>query len=163
DYNATTPLDRDVRATMLPYMDGIFGNPSSVHHVGQQARAALDAARDRVAAVFGSKPSEIVCTSGGTESDNLAIFGAARLRASQGKSRHIITSQIEHHAVLHCFQYLEKHENFRVTYLRVGSDGILNPDDVRAAITPETTFVSVMAANNETGAVQPIADIGKIC
>src|ERR1051325_2896282 len=163
DYNATTPLDADVRAAMLPYMDGIYGNPSSVHHIGQQARAALDAARDRVAGVFGSKPSEIVFTGGGTESDNLAIFGAARLRASQGKGRHIITSSIEHHAVLHCFEYLEKHENFRVTYLPVGSDGIVNPDDVRAAISPETTLVSVMAANNETGALQPVADIGKIC
>ena len=163
DYNATTPLDTEVRAAMLPYMDGIYGNPSSVHHIGQQARAALDAARDRVAAIFGSKPSEIVFTGGGTESDNLAIFGAARLRASQGKGRHIITSAIEHHAVLHCFQYLGKHESFRVTYLAVGSDGIVNPDDVRAAITPETTLVSVMAANNETGALQPVADIGKIC
>src|SRR4051812_16098469 len=163
DYNATTPLDADVRAAMLPYMDGIFGNPSSVHHIGQQARAALDAARDRVAAVLKSKPSEIVFTSGGTESDNLAIFGSARLRASQGKSRHLITTSIEHHAVLHCFQYLEKNENFRVTYLPVNGEGIVNPDDVRAAITPETTLVSVMAANNETGAIQPVAEIGRLC
>jgi cysteine desulfurase len=163
DYNATTPLDAEVRAAMLPYMDGMYGNPSSVHHVGQQARAALDAARDRVAAIVGSKPSEVVFTSGGTESDNLAIFGAARLRANQGKGRHIVTSAIEHHAVLHCFQYLEKHENFRVTYLPCGSDGIVDPDDVRAAIKAETTLVSVMAANNETGALQPVADIGKIC
>lgn len=163
DYNATTPLDADVRATMLPYLDGIFGNPSSVHHVGQQARAALDGARDRVAAVLKSKPSEVVFTSGGTESDNLAIFGAARLRASQGKGRHIITSAIEHHAVLHCFQYLKKHENFRVTYLPVSSDGIVNPEDVRSALTGETTLVSVMAANNETGAIQPVADIGRLC
>src|SRR5687767_147000 len=137
DYNATTPLDADVRAAMLPYFDGIFGNPSSVHHVGQQARAALDNARDRVAAVLKSKPSEVVFTSGGTESDNLAIFGAARLRAAQGRGRHIITSSIEHHAVLHCFQYLEKRENFRVTYLPVSSEGIVNPDDVAKSITPE--------------------------
>jgi cysteine desulfurase len=163
DYNATTPLDADVRAAMLPYMDGIFGNPSSVHHIGQQARAALDGARDRVAAVLQSKPSEVVFTGGGTESDNLAIFGAARLRASQGKGRRLITSSIEHHAVLHCFQYLEKHENFHVTYLPVASDGIVNPADVRAAITPETTLVSVMAANNETGALQPASEIGRIC
>ncbi len=163
DYNATTPLDADVRAAMLPYMDGIYGNPSSVHHVGQAARAALDAARDRVAAVLESKPNEVIFTSGGTESDNLAIFGAARLRASQGKGRHIITSSIEHHAVLHCFQYLEKHENFRVIYLPVGSEGIVNPEDLRKALTPETTLVSVMAANNETGALQPVAEIGKIC
>jgi cysteine desulfurase len=163
DYNATTPLDADVRAAMLPYMDGIYGNPSSVHHIGQKARAALDAARDRVASVLKSKPSEVVFTSGGTESDNLAVFGSARLRASQGKGRHLITSSIEHHAVLHCFQYLEKYENFRVTYLPVSSEGIVNPDDVRTAITPETTLVSVMAANNETGAIQPVAEIGRLC
>jgi cysteine desulfurase len=163
DYNATTPLDAEVRGAMLPYMDGIFGNPSSVHHIGQQARAALDNARDRVAAVLKSKPSEVVFTSGGTESDNLAIFGSARLRASQGRGRHIITSSIEHHAVLHCFQYLEKHENFRVTYLPVSTEGIVNPEYVRAALTNETTFVSVMAANNETGAIQPVADIGRLC
>jgi cysteine desulfurase len=163
DYNATTPLDAEVRAAMLPYLDGLFGNPSSVHHIGQQARAALDNARDRVATVLKSKPSEIVFTSGGTESDNLAIFGAARLRASQGKGRHIITSAIEHHAVLNCFQYLEKHENFRVTYLPVNSEGIVNPEDVRSAITNDTTLVSVMAANNETGAIQPVADIGRLC
>jgi cysteine desulfurase len=163
DYNATAPLDADVRAAMLPFMEGIFGNPSSVHHIGQRARAALDAARDRVSSVLKSRPSEVVFTSGGTESDNLAIFGTARLRASQGKGRHLITSSIEHHAVLHCFQYLEKHEDFRVTYLPVSGEGIVNPDDVRRAITPETTLVSVMAANNETGAVQPVAEIGRIC
>lgn len=148
---------------MLPFMGGLYGNPSSVHHVGQQARAALDAARDRTASVFQCKPSEVVFTSGGTESDNLAIFGAARLRAAAGNGRHLITSSIEHHAVLHCFQYLERHENFQVTYLPVGSEGIVNPDDVRKAITPQTTLVSVMAANNETGALQPVAEIGAIC
>ena len=161
DYNATTPLDKNVKAAMLPFMDDVYGNPSSVHHVGQEARAALDAARDRVAMVLRSKPSEIVFTSGGTESDNLAIFGTARLHASKG--RHLITSSIEHHAVLHCFQYLEKHENFRVTYLPVGAEGIVNPEDLRKAIAPDTTLVSVMAANNETGAIQPVAELGKIC
>ena len=163
DYNATTPLDPDVRAAMFPYLDNIYGNPSSVHHIGQQARAALDAARDRVATVLQSKPSEIIFTSGGTESNNLAIFGAARLRAAANQGRHLITSSIEHHSVLHCFQYLEKHENFRVTYLPVSSEGIVNPDDVAKSITPETTLVSVMAANNETGALQPVAEIGTIC
>lgn len=163
DYNATTPLDPQVRAAMIPYMEGIFGNPSSVHHVGQKARAALDAGRDRVATVFQCKPSEVIFTSGGTESDNLAIFGSARLQAAAGRGKHLITSSIEHHAVLHCFQYLEKHEGFRVTYLPVGSDGIVNPDDVRKAITKETTLVSVMAANNETGAIQPVAEISAIC
>ena len=163
DYNATTPLDPEVRAAMLPFMDGLYGNPSSVHHVGQRARAALDAARDRTAAVFQCRPSEVVFTGGGTESDNLAIFGAARLRAAAGQGRHLITSSIEHHAVLHCFQYLERYENFRVTYLPVGSEGVVNPEDVRKSITPETTLVSVMAANNETGALQPVAEIGAIC
>jgi cysteine desulfurase len=163
DYNATTPLDPKVREAMIPYMEGIFGNPSSVHHVGQKARAALDAGRDRVATVFQCKPSEVIFTSGGTESDNLAIFGSARLQAAAGRGKHLITSSIEHHAVLHCFQYLEKHEGFRVTYLPVGSDGIVNPDDVRKAITKETTLVSVMAANNETGAIQPVAEIGALC
>jgi cysteine desulfurase len=163
DYNATTPLDAAVRAAMEPFMDGIFGNPSSVHHVGQRARAALDGARDRVAAVFGSKPSEVVFTSGGTESNNLAIFGAARLRGRGGKGRHLVTSAIEHHSVLHCFQYLEKHENFRVTYVSPSGDGIVDPEAVRGALTAETSLVSVMAANNETGALQPVAEIGKIC
>lgn len=152
-----------MKSAMLPYLDAVFGNPSSVHHVGQKARAALDAARDRASAVLSCKPSEVVFTSGGTESDNLAIFGSARLRAAAGKGKHLIVSPVEHHAVLHCFQYLEKHEGFRVTYLRVGSDGIVDPDEVRHAITPETTLVSVMAANNETGALQPAAEIGRIC
>lgn len=163
DYNATTPLDAAVKVAMMPFLDSIFGNPSSVHHVGQKARAALDAARDRASVVLKCKPSEVVFTSGGTESDNLAIFGAARLRAAAGKGKHLIVSPVEHHAVLHCFQYLEKHEGFQVTYLRVGNDGIVDPEEVRRALTSETTLVSVMAANNETGALQPVAEIGRIC
>src|SRR5204863_3189577 len=106
DYNATTPLDPAVREAMLPFLGEIFGNPSSIHHVGRQARAILDDARERVAKVFQSKPSEIIFTSGGTESNNLAIFGTARLLRDKG--RHLITSQIERHAVLHCFDYLRK-------------------------------------------------------
>src|SRR5437899_3195886 len=121
DYNATTPLDPHVRETMLPYVGEIYGSPSSVHHIGRRARALLDDARDRVATVWGAKPSEVIFTSGGTESDNLAIFGAIRILCDKG--RHIITSTIEHHAVLHCFQYLEKKEGFNVTYLPVGPDG----------------------------------------
>ena len=117
DYNATTPLDPAVREEMLPFLDGIYGNPSSVHHVGRQARARLDDARDRAAQVLGSKPSEVIFTSGGTESNNLAIFGAARLLKSKG--RHLITSAIEHHAVLHCFDYLAKKEGFEVSRLPV--------------------------------------------
>ncbi len=146
---------------MQPFFDELWGNPSSVHHVGQHARSLLDQARDRVALVWRAKPSEVVFTSGGTESNNLAIFGTARHLRDKG--RHLITSQIEHHAVLHCFQYLEKHEDFKVTYLPVSSEGIISPTDLANAIRPETTLVSLMAANNETGSVQPIAELGKTC
>lgn len=161
DYNATTPLDPAVREEMLPYLGEIFGNPSSVHHVGRKARALLDDARDRVAVIWRSKPSEVVFTSGGTESNNLAIFGAARLLRDKG--RHLITSTIEHHAVLHCFQYLEKKEGFAVTYLPVNAGGIVSPDDLKKALRPDTTLVSIMSANNETGSIQPVAELGAIC
>lgn len=161
DYNATTPLDPGVRESMLPFLDGIFGNPSSVHHVGRQARALLDDARDRVATVWKAKPSEVVFTSGGTESSNLAIFGVARML--RGRGRHLITSTIEHHAVLHCFQYLEKKEGFEVTYLPVNAEGIVSPDDLKKALRPDTTLVSIMSANNETGSIQPVALLGEIC
>jgi cysteine desulfurase len=161
DYNATTPLDPQVREAMMPFFGEVYGNPSSVHHVGRQARAILDDARDRVAKVWQCKPSEVVFTSGGTESNNLAIFGTARVLA--GKGKHIITSTIEHHAVLHCFQYLEKKEGFSVTYVPVNTDGLINPADVKAAIRPDTTFVSIMAANNEIGTIEPVAEIGGIC
>jgi len=161
DYNATTPLDPQVREAMLPFMDGIFGNPSSVHHVGRRARSLLDDARDRTAKILGSKPSEVVFTSGGTESSNLAIFGAARLLKRQG--RHLITSVIEHHAVLHCFQYLAKHEGFDVTYLPVSREGVVSPQDLQKAIRPDTILVSIMAANNEIGTLEPVAELGAIC
>ncbi len=161
DYNATTPLDPQVRAAMLPFLDGIFGNPSSVHHIGRRARSLLDDARDRTAKVLGAKPSEIVFTSGGTESSNLALFGAARLLKSKG--RHLITSVIEHHAVLHCFQYLAKNEGFEVTYLPVSHEGSVSPDDLKKSLRPDTTLVSVMAANNEIGTIQPVAELGALC
>jgi cysteine desulfurase len=161
DYNATTPLDPQVREAMLPYFGATFGNPSSIHHIGRRARADLDEARERVGAVLKAKPSEIVFTSGGTESNNLAIFGAARLLRDKG--RHIITSQVEHHAVLHPIQYLEKKEGFRVTYLEVDETGVVDPRALKKAITPETILVSVMAANNETGALQPVPELGRIC
>src|SRR6266446_6885390 len=128
DYNATTPLDPQVREAMMPYLGEIFGNPSSVHHVGRRARSILDDARDRTAKVLGAKPSEVVFTSGGTESNNLAIFGAARLLKSKG--RHIITSVIEHHAVLHCLDYLEKNEGFEVTRLPVSREGVVSVEDL---------------------------------
>ncbi|MBA4149223.1 MAG: cysteine desulfurase [Verrucomicrobia bacterium] len=161
DYNATTPLDSAVRDAMLPFFTDVWGNPSSVHHVGRNARAILDEAHDRVAQVWGAKPSEIIFTSGGTESNNLAIFGTTRLLRDKG--RHIITSQIEHHAVLHCFDYLRKKEGFDVSYLPVNSEGLINPEDLKRAIRPDTIFVSLMAANNETGTIQPIAELGAIC
>jgi len=161
DYNATTPLDPAVRADMEPFFNEIWGNPSSVHHIGRRARAWLDEFRDRAAAIFKAKPSEIVFTSGGTESNNLAVLGTARLLREKG--RHLITSTIEHHAVLHCFDYLERFEGFQVTRLPVDSSGRLDPDDLCKAITDSTTLVSVMAANNETGAIQPVAELGRIC
>lgn len=161
DYNATTPLDATVREAMLPYLGTIWGNPSSVHHIGQQARAALDDLRDRAARLLKAKPSEIIFTSGGTESNNLAIFGTARLLAQKGK--HLITSAIEHHAVLHCFDYLEAKEGYSVTRLPVDATGCLSPDDLKRAIRPDTTLVSLMAANNEIGTIQPVVELGAIC
>ncbi len=161
DYNATTPLDAGVREAMAPFLERVYGNPSSVHRVGREARAALDEARDRVATVFKCKPSEVVFTSGGTESNNLALFGSARLLRPKG--RHVITTRIEHHAVLHAFGYLEKHEGFEVTYLPVDSVGRVDPGSVRKAIRPDTVLVSVMAANNEIGTIQPVAEIGALC
>ena len=161
DYNATTPLDRDVRAAMLPFLDEVWGNPSSVHQVGRRARAALDEGRDRSARVLGCLPSEVIFTSGGTESNNLAIFGTSRLLKPKG--RHLITSAIEHHAVLHCCEYLAIKEGFDVTVLPVDHEGFVNPDDLKRAIRPDTILVSIMAANNEIGMIQPVAALGAIC
>jgi len=161
DYNATTPLDPAVREAMLPFLGDVWGNPSSVHHVGRRARALLDDARDRAAKFLGAKPSEIIFTSGGTESNNLAILGTARLLKSRGK--HLITSAVEHHAVLHCFDFLEKHEGHEVTRLAVDSSGRVSPDDLKRAIRKDTVLVSVMAANNEIGTIQPASELGAIC
>ena len=161
DYNATTPLDPHVRDAMLPFLGEVYGNPSSVHQVGRRARALLDDARDRAAKVLGCKPSEVIFTSGGTESNNLALFGMARLLRAKG--RHIITSQVEHHAVLHPCEYLENNEGFEITRLPVDSNGFVSPDALVAAIRPDTVLVSIMAANNENGAIQPVAELGRIC
>jgi cysteine desulfurase len=161
DFNATTPLDPAVRDAMLPFLGEFWGNPSSVHHVGRKARALLDDARDRAARFLGAKPSEIIFTSGGTESNNLAVFGAARLLKSKGK--HLITSTIEHHAVLHCFDYLEKKEGFSVTRLPVDARGRVSPDDLKRAFRQDTVLVSIMAANNEIGTIQPVAELGALC
>jgi cysteine desulfurase len=160
DYNATTPLDPAVREAMLPFLGEIWGNPSSVHRIGRKARALLDDARDRTAKFLGAKPSEVVFTSGGTESNNLAVLGAARLLAAKGK--HLITSAVEHHAVLHCFEFLEK-EGFSISRLPVDSSGRVSPDDLNRAFRPETTLVSIMAANNEIGTIQPVSKIGALC
>jgi len=161
DYNATTPLDPAVREVMLPYLNGFWGNPSSVHHVGQKARARLDDARERAAQVLGARPSEIIFTSGGTESNNLAILGTARLLKPRGQ--HLITSAVEHHAVLHCFDYLEKKEGFSVTRLPVDAAGRVCPEDLKQAVRPDTVLVSIMAANNEIGTLQPVARLGEFC
>jgi cysteine desulfurase len=161
DYNATTPLDANVRAAMLPFLEEIYGNPSSIHHLGRKARALLDEARERVAKVWRCRPSEVVFTSGGTESNNLAIFGSARHLREKG--RHLITSTVEHDAVLACFQYLAQKDGFNVTYLPVNEEGLVSPDDLSKALRPDTVLVSIMAANNETGSVQPVKALGEIC
>ncbi len=161
DYNATTPLDPGVREAMLPFLEEIWGNPSSVHHVGRKARALLDDARDRAAKFLGAKPSEIIFTCGGTEANNLAIFGTARRLKAKGK--HLITSTVEHHAVLHCFDYLEKNEGFSVTRLPVDAEGRVSVDQLKRALRPDTVLVSIMAANNEIGTLQPVSELGAAC
>jgi cysteine desulfurase len=161
DYNATTPLDPQVREAMMPYLGEVFGNPSSVHHVGRQARALLDDARDRVARVWQCKSSEVVFTSGGTESNNLAILGVTR--HFRDKGRHIIASSVEHHAVLHPCEYLVNKEGFEVTYLPVDHEGRVRTADVEKAFRKDTILVSVMAANNEIGTIQPVSEIGALC
>ena len=161
DYNATTPLCDAAREAMLPYLDRHFGNPSSVHAAGRETRAAIDNARDKLAALLRVKPNEIIFTSGGTESCNLAVFGLARCRMQGGG--HVISAKTEHHAVLNAIEHLEKHEGFEVTWLNVSRDGIIDVDQLADAIRPETRLVSIMSANNETGVIQPMHEISKIC
>ena len=161
DNAATTPVSKKVVEAMLPYMTEHFGNPSSLYTIGQTAHAALQKAREQVAAALGADEKEIFFTSGGSEADNWAIRGAAALGAKKGK-KHLITSKFEHHAVLHTMAALEK-DGFTVTYLDVYEDGLVRAEDVEKAITDETCLVTIMYANNEIGTVQPIAEIGKIC
>ena len=161
DYNATTPLDPTVREAMLPFLGGNWGNPSSVHSVGRSARAALDDARYRLSGLWRCKPSEVVFTGGGTESNNLALFGTARLLGARG--RHLICSAVEHPAVLHAFRFLREHGGFEVTELPVDAVGRVSVSVVEAALRPDTTLVSVMVANNEVGTLQPVAEIGRLC
>ena len=156
DHAGTTPLAPEVLRAMTPYFTELFGNPSSIHAVGQEARYALDEARDRVARVLNCRSREVVFTGGGTESDNAAIVGVATALVETGN--HLITTSVEHHAVLHTCQHLES-QGFEVTYLPVDSGGMVQPDAVYGAITEKTTLISVMYANNEIGVINPIADI----
>ncbi len=159
DYAATTPTDQRVVAAMLPFFGDVFGNPSSLHGFGQDARAVVEEARARIASFIGAKPAEIVFTSGGTESDNFAIKGVAW--ANRNRGDHIITSAIEHHAVLESCRFLEK-EGFKVTCLPVDSEGLVDPTEVAKAITDRTVLISIMHANNEIGTIEPISEIGRI-
>jgi cysteine desulfurase len=160
DYNATTPIDPTVKEVMLPYLEEEFGNPSSSYAYGQRAKEAMECAREQVAALIGATPEEIIFTSGGSESDNHAIIGAALANGQKG--RHIITSRIEHPAVLNTCRYLEDRLGFKVTYLPVDGYGLVDPDNVRNAIKRDTILVTIMHANNEMGTIEPIAEIGKI-
>lgn len=160
DYNATTPIDPSVKEAMLPYLEEEFGNPSSSYAYGQRAKEAVECAREQVAALIGATPGEIIFTSGGSESDNHAIIGTALANGQKG--RHIITSRIEHPAVLNTCRYLEDRLGFKVTYLPVDGYGLVDPDNVRNAIKRDTILVTIMHANNEMGTIEPIAEIGKI-
>ena len=161
DYNATTPLCEPGRTAMLPFLEEKFGNPSSVHAAGREARAAIDDARDRLASLLGAKPHELIFTSGGTEANNLAILGLARSRTAQGK--HLISAKTEHHAVLNAVEHLEKGEDFQVTWLDVSENGLIDLDQLADSIREETVLVSVMHANNETGVIQPLREISELC
>ena len=159
DHNATTPVAPEVLEAMLPCLREGYGNASSIHFFGQEANALVERARRQVASLLGCTPAEIVFTSGGTEADNLAIFGT--VRASGGGPKHVITSVIEHPAVLHACERLEQ-DGVEVTYPRVGSDGVVSPEEIGAAVRPETVLISNMHTNNELGTVQPIAEISRI-
>jgi len=161
DNNATTPVERAVLDVMLPFLSADFGNASSIHTFGQRARAAVETAREQVAALINAKPQEVIFTSGGTESDNHAIFGVAQALSHQRPGTHVITSSLEHEAVLNSCQALEK-LGVAVTYLPVSHDGLVDPQEARKAIRPETILITVMHANNELGTVQPLAEIGRI-
>ncbi|MGQ9625976.1 MAG: cysteine desulfurase NifS [Anaerolineae bacterium] len=162
DHAATTPVDRRVVEVMLPYFTEKYGNASSIYALGREANKALEESRQNVAEILGCTPKEIIFTSCGSESDNLALRGVAFAQRNRGRGNHIITSSIEHHAVGHTCEQLEKYFGFEVTYLPVDSYGMVDPDDVRRAITDHTVLISIMYANNEVGTIQPIAEIGQI-
>ncbi|MEM5812184.1 MAG: cysteine desulfurase NifS [Candidatus Aenigmatarchaeota archaeon] len=156
DHAATTPVAKEVLEAMLPFFSQKYGNASSLYSLGREAKEAIEESRSKVAKVINAEPYEIVFSSGGSESDNMALRGAVK------KGDHIITSSFEHHAILHTCEALEK-EGVKVTYLPVSRDGFVNPEDLEKAITNKTKIVSIMHANNEIGTIQPIAEIGKIC
>lgn len=159
DHSATTPVDPEVASLIMTYYTEKYGNPSSIHSFGQEAKNALEEARSQVADLIGAKPEEITFTSGGTEADNLAVLGVAEAYRKKGK--HLITTAIEHHAVLDTFEFLAKN-GFELTILPVDQYGVVSPEEVKKAIRPDTILLSVMHANNEVGTIQPIAEIGKI-
>jgi len=160
DYSATTPVKKEVLDEMMPYLTDYFGNASSFHTFGREAKKALDKAREQVASLINAKPSEIYFTAGGTESDNWALQGVAFTHKDKGN--HIITSKIEHHGILHTCEYLEKHHGFEITYLDVDSEGKVRIEELEAAIKDTTVLISIMFANNEIGTIQPISEIGEI-
>jgi cysteine desulfurase len=159
DHAATTPMDGRVVDVMLRYMQVAWGNPSSIYYEGREARKTLDHARRGVAELLGARPQDIVFTSGGSESDNAAIRGVAFASAARG--RHVITSAVEHHAVLHAVEQLER-EGFQATYLPVDREGFVDPEDLRRALRPDTTLVSIMYANNEVGTIQPLRELVRV-
>ena len=159
DHAATTPTHPEVVKAMLPYFTDAFGNPSSIYSYGQEARGAIEEARTRVAALIGARSEEIIFTSGGTEADNFALKGIAY--ANENKGKHIVTTPIEHHAVMEACKFLQG-RGFRITYLPVDEYGLVDPRDVKKAITDKTILISVMHANNEVGTVEPVGEIGKI-
>jgi cysteine desulfurase len=161
DHNATTPLAPEVQEVVVSCLAQTYGNASSIHYFGQAAKRRLEGARRQLAALIHANPAEVVFTGGGTESDNMALLGVARAAHGQGGRRHLITTAIEHPAVLAACAQLER-EGVDVTRLPTGAAGVVNPDDIRAALRPETVLVSVMHANNETGVIQPIAEIARI-
>jgi len=163
DMQATTPLDPRVLDAMLPYYTGVFGNPHSrTHAYGWESEHAVEEAREHIAKLIGADPKEIIFTSGATESNNMSIKGVARFFGRSGKKKHIITSQTEHKCVLDSCRHLQD-EGFDVTYLPVNNKGLIDLDELKKAIRPDTALVSIMAVNNEIGVIQPMAEIGKIC
>lgn len=160
DHNATTPVHPEVAAAVQPFLGEHFGNPSSIHWAGRDVRKAVEDARAEIAAFYGCRPLEVVFTSSGTEADNLAVIGVAHRPGNAGK--HIVTSQVEHPAIMNTCRFLES-QGFRVTYVPVNRQGIVEPDAVRSALTKDTILVSVMAANNEIGTIQPVAALGALC